>query len=119
MHHRTGGVKRQYVDKLWLLFGAAIDYSNNRSISARATFVSLLDDVLTESPIDWKISVGLHWIRPFVFLSLNYREYHYLCAGVSTDVRKFLMSHDRMPQGQDYLTLCELVNEVLEDDRLS
>ena len=117
MHHRAGGVKRQYVDKLWLLFGAAIEYSNSRSISAHAAFVSLLDDVLSESHIDWKISVGLHWIRPLSFLSLNYREYYYLCNGVSDDVRKFLMSHERMPQAQDYLTLCELVNEVLEDDR--
>ena len=117
LHHRRGGVNCQFVDKLWLLFDAAIDFSKCRSLSARATFVSLLDDVLGESHIDWKISVGLHWIRPYVFLSLNYREYYYLYNGVSNAVRKFLKSHKRMPQAQDYLTLCKLVDEVLEDDR--
>jgi len=68
------------IPNLWELFEAAINYADSgdidnlykeESAELRVQFVKLFDGVLNQRYINWNITMGLFWIRPHTFLSLD------------------------------------------------
>ena len=66
------------IEKLWKLFTDALDYSDNRNTETRRSFLSSYDDARSIKNINKRLSIGLHWIRPWDFIPLDKKTCQYL-----------------------------------------
>ena len=66
------------IKKLWKLFIDALDYSDNRKAETRGNFLASYNDALLIKKVNRKLSIGLHWIRPWDFIPLDKKTCQYL-----------------------------------------
>ena len=66
------------IEKLWKLFIDALDYSGNRNAETRRSFLSSYDDARSIKNVNKRLSIGLHWIRPWDFIPLDNKTCQYL-----------------------------------------
>lgn len=67
------------IDDLWQLFEAALEYSDNQSIENREKFSRYFDIVINLKGIgNSKITMGLYWISPHIYLNLDSRNEWYI-----------------------------------------
>lgn len=66
------------IEKLWKLFIDALDYSDNPKAETRGNFLASYNDALLIKKVNRKLSIGLHWIRPWGFIPLDKKTCQYL-----------------------------------------
>jgi len=105
-------------DNLWNLFGDALSYADNPSKETRVTFISSYDKVSRQLGIKWNITMGLFWIRPFVYLNLDEVIRSYLLDGNNLFAGKLLRISNlkQLPSAQTYLELIEACNDMFEKE---
>ena len=59
------------IEKLWKLFIDALDYSGNRNAETRRSLLSSYDDAFKIKHVKRKLSIGLHWARPWDFVPFD------------------------------------------------
>ncbi len=70
--------KPEDIDRLWDFFEKAIEYSESESDSLRSSFVASFDGVSKVRGVKWNLSMGLYWIRPWEYLTLDEQSRNYL-----------------------------------------
>lgn len=65
------------IDLLWELFESALRYADSDSFQDRQQFANAFDEAMSVKGVGWNLTMGLFWIRPLFFLTLdgNSREY--------------------------------------------
>ena len=58
------------IDNLWHLFEVAIALADGDT-SKEKEFIDIYNQVITQRQVKWNITIGLYWIRPKAFLSLD------------------------------------------------
>lgn len=66
------------IDNLWELFEAAIIFADNSNKYNEERFINGFDKVLKQKQIEWNITMGLFWIRPYTFLNFDSRDRGFL-----------------------------------------
>ena len=107
--------KENDIDHLWDLFEAALSVADNDTANTRERFSAHFNQVLPQSGIRWNITMGLYWIRPFYFLSLDSRNRWYL-----SDPEKFHFQGNNtvaklraVPKAEQYLAIQDSCKEAL------
>ncbi len=59
------------IDNLWHLFEVTLKLSDNDSMKSKEKFKIWFDKVMLQKGIKWNITMGLFWIRPLYFISLD------------------------------------------------
>ena len=60
------------IDSLWNLFEKAISFAEVESDEAREEFVSAFNDAVKVKQVGgWKLTMGLYWLRPWIFPTLD------------------------------------------------
>ena len=65
-------------DRLWEIFERAMEFSDSDSDNLRSSFVTAFDEVAKVRNVKWNLSMGLYWIRPWEFLTLDLESRKYL-----------------------------------------
>lgn len=78
------------IDNLWAVLCSALDYASVQSAENRARFVSAYNSVLPQKGIKWNITMGLYWIRPQFYLSLDGMNRWLLLNGEDDDITAML-----------------------------
>lgn len=109
---------RQDEDKiamLWDLFENALAYADDPIESKKET-VSSGYDAIRRLGMNWKITTGLYWARPFSYLSLDatIRDYLTMYGGLPASFRGFLKAIGSLPTASEYLGLGEYLQEAME-----
>ena len=106
------------IPNLWELFEAALNLEKQDSTNNRVIFSELFDQVRSQKCVRWNITMGLYWIRPFYFLSLDSRNRWYL-----QDPEKFVFSENEtvaklrnVPQAEEYLAIQEACKKQLASE---
>ena len=75
-----GGDRRKDddIDNLWNAFESAIKLAENDSEESRAAFISAYDQVRSQFAVRWNLTMGLYWIRPYTFISLDSRNREFM-----------------------------------------
>lgn len=105
------------VDGLWDLFLASLDDADDPSPTNDEAFVRAFDAVKDLKGNRWKITMGVYWIRPFAYLSLDSRNRWYIKdASELPDKLKSAVAQlgDTVPCGKDYLALCRAFVDELD-----
>jgi len=99
--------KENDIEHLWDLFEAALNLAANDCEQSRELFSRFYNQVITQNGIRWNITMGLYWIRPHYYLSLDSRNRWYL-----EDPDKFAFSANDsvgklkgVPQAEQYLSI--------------
>ncbi|KAF0159394.1 MAG: ATPase [Syntrophaceae bacterium] len=102
------------IDTLWAIFAEAIRFSESDNAEARNDFIKAYDKTTNVWGIGWNLTMGLYWIRPWNYLSLDSRSQRYID-------KKLAIQIDRNgPKGRctanDYLTVLETVEARFQEE---
>lgn len=88
------------IDNLWHLFETALSYADG-DFSKEQEFINIYNQVITQRQVKWNITIGLYWVRPKSFLSLDSVSRAYL-PDFNPPVGGIVSTHE-IPDGKKYL----------------
>ncbi|MBQ8575241.1 MAG: AAA family ATPase [Clostridia bacterium] len=88
------------IDNLWHLFEIALALADG-DISKKQEFIDTYNQVITQRQVKWNITIGLYWVRPKSFLSLDSVSRAYL-PEFNPPVGGVVSVRD-LPEGKKYL----------------
>lgn len=104
------------IENLWQVFLSALRYSEEPNEANGKQFAKRYDVVLAQKGVKWNLTMGLFWIRPLVFVTLDGRsrwgltERQMLGSEIAAEVADM---KDTPPQGDQYLRICDLCKQAL------
>lgn len=102
------------IDNLWQLFECAIDLAEDYTEENKNAFVEIYEKVINQHGIQWNITFGLYWIKPWDYLTLDNNTRTSLTDKLKVKVPR--NSPKKMCTGIDYIALVELMKEKFEDE---
>ena len=97
------------IDILWQVFAAAIDYADSGTQEAAQSFINSYDLALLIKNVNRSLTVGLYWIRPCSYPSLDTKSKDYIANSLGLVWPSLA---DRVsPPGYDYLALADYLME--------
>lgn len=102
------------IDNLWLLFERAINLAENYTGENKKLFIDIYDVVIDQYGVNWNITFGLYWIKPWDYLPLDKNTRTALTEKLKIKIP--LNSRKKMCTGKDYLGLIEMLKEKFKDD---
>lgn len=104
------------IDNLWELFRTALKYADSADKTAiKSDFIDIYDKVGRQSCIKWNITMGLFWIRPYVFVNLDSRTRWYIKEYCPEIVDGDVKSFKDVPNGETFLWLCETISSRISN----
>ena len=105
------------IDNLWELFENAINYADTPKEYDKNNLIKYYDIVRKQRGINWNITMGLYWIRPYTYINLDSTNRSFL-ADVDNMPHYFTkIFHDinkGLPDGSTYLFMCEQARNALK-----
>ena len=95
------------IDALWRVFAAALEFAHENTPNSRAELIEAYDQALNVKGVNWNLSIGLYWVRPWDFVPLDQLS------------RDFVFEHLNMPApttGQSYLEFRDNLKTQFADD---
>ena len=103
------------IDNLWDFFCAALDYADDATEVNRHRFVQTYDIAIAQRGVKWNLTMGLFWIRPYVYLNLDSRNRWFILDEKNMPA-EFVKSMDKLvapPRGEEYLAIIDRCKAVL------
>lgn len=114
-YHFVGDRGDHDIDHLWDFFYAALDYADDATDANQRRFVNTYDTVLAQRGVKWNLTMGLFWIRPYVYLNLDSRNRWFILDEKHMPA-EFVNSMDKLvtpPNGEEYLEIIDRCKAVL------
>lgn len=112
-----------HIDSIWDFFKAAIDYSSEISPKTRDSFIEAYNVVRQQPRIKWNLTMGLYWMRPHNYISLDTNNRNLLLSGkalsevATEEIAIILGKKGQIPTGDGYLRICDIVREEINAGR--
>lgn len=94
-----------HIDALWAIFDTALRFADSEDDELKDEFRSRFDIAMEKRGVGWNLTLGLYWIRPWKFLSLDSNSQLYLAKKLSLPVG--LNGPKGRCSATDYLSLME------------
>lgn len=101
------------IERLWDVFEAALDLDDKRE-DADDRFLAAFDAASAVKNVAWNLTMGLFWIRPWDFPSLDETSRKYLEGSLGITVPK--NGPGGRCSGSDYLQLLDTLEERFEEE---
>lgn len=101
------------IDNLWHLFEIALALADGDD-SKEQEFIDIYNQVITQRQVKWNITIGLYWVRPNSFLSLDSVSRAYL-PEFNPPVGGVVSVRD-LPDGKKYLWDIKELKKTFEHD---
>jgi 5-methylcytosine-specific restriction protein B len=104
-----------HIDSLWDVFVAAIKFadSNDPNDDARADFAKAFDDANGRPVVAWNLTMGLYWIRPWSFPSLDNNSQVYLSKKLQVPIG--LHGPKKRCNSTDYLAVMDALEPRFQE----
>ena len=66
------------IDVLWSVFARAIEFADSDNPDSRSDFADAYDEATKRWGVGWNLTMGLYWIRPWVFPTLDTQSRIYI-----------------------------------------
>lgn len=106
------------IDTLWTTFLKALQYAEDKSEKNAIDFADSFDLSIKLKQVKWNLTMGLYWVRPRCFMTLDTKSRHFIGDTERNPVffpyaiSKQVKEMRKPPSGQEYL---RLNNALLED----
>ena len=101
-----------HIDALWQVFADALQYADDSNETNRASLIDSFNDSVRRRRVGRMLTVGLYWIRPHTFVSLDQSARAFIEEQLGMDLPK------GKPDGEMYLNLCERLQLMFNDENL-
>ena len=102
------------IDTLWEAFAQVIAFADSGDADARSAFVSAYDKATHCYGVGWNLSMGLYWIRPWNFPTLEGQSQNYILNKLNVQIGK--NGPKRRCNASDYLRVLDTLEaRFLED----
>ena len=104
------------IDNIWNVFESGIAYSDNPTNQKRTNFIKTYDKARGQFGLGWRITIGLYWIRPYSFISLDSRNRWYLeyQENAPENIIANIKELKTPPDGASYLDLRDKIFEAMK-----
>lgn len=102
------------IDNLWKVFEYAINLSEDNTEESKELFMDMYDKVITQHGVQWNITFGLYWIRPWDYLTLDKNTRTALMEKLKIKIP--YNSPKKTCTGLDYLNLVDLMKDKFNDE---
>lgn len=102
------------IDSLWEAFAQAIAFAESDDAEARSAFVSAYDNATQRYGVGWNLTMGLYWIRPWNFPTLDGQSQRYISKKLNIQIGM------NGPKGRcnagDYLAVLDTLEARFQED---
>ncbi len=102
------------IEALWEVFAQAIAFSSSENAEARSAFASAYDNVTPRYNVGWNLTMGLYWIRPWNYPTLDVQSQLYINKKLNVQIEK------NGPKGRcnasDYLAVLDTLEARFQED---
>ena len=102
------------IDILWEAFAQAISFAESDDAEARSAFVSAYDNATQRYGVGWNLTMGLYWIRPWNFPTLDGQSQRYISKKLNIQIGM------NGPKGRcnatDYLAVLDTLEARFQED---
>lgn len=110
--------KENDINNLWDLFEIALKYVDDKTEVNKLSFIDSFDKVISQRGVRWNITMGLYWICPDAFLTLDRATREFFKTNIlSEKYRKEVDNFKSMISGSKYLDFCEKTALYIKDDK--
>lgn len=105
---------REDINKLWQLFSIALSYADIGEEENESAFIAAFDDAMQIKNTGWNLTMGLYWIRPWKFLTLDTQSRDYIEKVLSIPVDK--NNPQQRCSGSDYVKLIHQLETRFQEE---
>jgi 5-methylcytosine-specific restriction protein B len=107
----------EQIDQLWSVFAIGLQYADAPDEENKEIFCQCFDKAMEYFGVAWNLTFGLHWVRPWQFLTLDGRSRSY----ISEKLRLRIDRHGPKNRcnASDYLQLVEALQQRFEEPDFS
>ena len=102
------------INILWEAFAQAIAFAESDDAEARSAFVSAYDNATQRYGVGWNLTMGLYWIRPWNFPTLDGQSQRYISKKLNIQIGM------NGPKGRcnatDYLAVLDTLEARFQED---
>ena len=102
------------IETLWEVFVQAIAFAESDDAEARSAFVSAYDNATQRYGVGWNLTMGLYWIRPWNFPTLDGQSQRYISKKLNIQIGM------NGPKGRcnatDYLAVLDTLEARFQED---
>jgi 5-methylcytosine-specific restriction protein B len=102
------------IDTLWEAFAQAIAFAESDDADSRSAFAAAYDNATLRWGVGWNLTMGLYWIRPWNFPTLDGQSQHYISKKLNTQIGM------NGPKGRcnasDYLAVLDTLEARFQED---
>lgn len=102
------------IDTLWEVFSLAIAFAESDDSDARSAFVAGYDNVTQRYGVGWNLTMGLYWVRPWNFPTLDGQTQRYITRKLNIQIGM------NGPKGRcnasDYLAVLDTLEARFQED---
>lgn len=102
------------IDILWEAFAQAIAFAESDDAEARSAFILAYDNATLINGVGWNLTMGLYWIRPWNFPTLDSQSQRYISKKLNIEIGK------NGPKGRcnatDYLAVLDTLEARFQED---
>ncbi|MCE9968746.1 AAA family ATPase [Aeromonas salmonicida] len=102
------------IDTLWEVFAQAIAFAESDDVETRSAFVSAYDNATQRYGVGWNLTMGLYWIRPWNFPTLDGQSQRYINKKLNIQIDM------NGPKGRcnatDYLAMLDTLEARFQED---
>ena len=102
------------IETLWEAFAQAIAFAEDDDAEARSAFVSAYDNATQRFGVGWNLTMGLYWIRPWNFATLDGQSQRYL--GKKLNIEIGMNGPKGRCNASDYLAVLDALEARFQED---
>ena len=102
------------IDTLWEAFAQAIAFAESDDAEARSAFVSAYDNATQRYGVGWNLTMGLYWIRPWNFPTLDGQSQRYISKKLNIQIG--LNGPKGRCNATDYLAVLDTLEARFQED---
>ncbi len=102
------------INTLWELFATALKHADNPDDSSTELFSTAYDKALKCNGVGWNLSMGLYWIRPWKYVTLDSQSRTYISKKLGLSIDK--TGEKGYSSANDYLKLLDDLEARFQED---
>lgn len=104
------------IDRLWEIFEAGLAYANDKNNENKDHFVKTYNAVYKQFCVSFRLTMGLYWIRPHVFINLDSINRKFLGqpSNMPKEINDEINALKDVPDANEYLRLRDRILEAMD-----
>lgn len=102
------------IDSLWDVFVKAMDFAEMDDAEAKSAFIDAYDKVSQQYAVGWNLTMGLYWIRPWIYPTLDSQSQRYITKKLGIQIG--LNGPKGRCNASDYLTVLDALEARFQEE---